>query len=79
MFPQEHKSIEELEETRKLYMTLFDIAKRNKLEDYEQFFLDKIEQSTEHRRLTEKYAEKEIKTKMIIFWQGLLDEVRRRL
>jgi len=79
MFPQEPKSIEELEETRKLYMTLFDIAKRNKLEDYEQFFLDKIEQSTEHRRLAERIAEKEIKTKMIVFWTGLLEEVRRRL
>ena len=79
MFPQEPKTIEELEETRNLYLMLFKIADKDKLKDYEQFFLDKIEQATRHRELTERYAEKEIKTKMIIFWKGLLEEVRRRL
>ena len=78
-FPQEPKTIEELEETRQLYLTLFDIADRDKLKDYEELFLDKIEIATRHRELTERFAEKEIKTKMIVFWTGLLEEVRRRL
>jgi len=79
MFPQEPKTIEELEEARDLYMAIFEIADRDKLKDYEEFFLDKIEEATRHRDLTERYAEKEIKTKMIVFWTGLLEEVRRRL
>ena len=79
MFPQEPKTIEELEETRNLYLALFAIANRDKLKNYEELFLDKIEQATRHRELTEIFGEKEIKTKMIIFWQGLLEEVRRRL
>lgn len=77
--PQEPKTIEELEETRNLYLALFEIASKDKLKDYEHFFLDKIEQATRHRELTERFAEKEIKTKMIVFWKGLLEEVRRRL
>ena len=79
MFPQEPKTIEELEETRNLYLALFEMSSRDKLKEYEELFLDKIETATRHRELTERYAEKEIKTKMIVFWTGLLEEVRRRL
>lgn len=79
VFPQEPKTIEELEESRKLYITIFDVSKRSKLEDYENYFLDKIEEATKHRELAESFAEKETKAKMIIFWKGLLEEVRRRL
>ena len=79
MFAQEPKTIEELEESRNLYLALFEISNRDKLKDYEELFLDKIEQATRHRELTEIFAEKEIKTKMIVFWSGLLEEVRRQL
>lgn len=79
MFPQEPKTVEELEESRRLYMTLFDIADRSKLKDHEQYFLDKVEETTRHIELVKGTPEEEIKSKMLIFWKGLLDEVRRRL
>lgn len=79
MFPQEPKTMAELEETRKLYITLFDMANMDKLKDYEQYFLDKVEEATEHRKLAESFKEKEIKSKMIVFWNAMLAEVRRRL
>lgn len=79
MFPQEPKTVEELEESRKLYLALFGMADLDKLKDYEQYFLDKIQEATRHRELAETLREKETKTKMIIFWTGLLEEVRRRI
>ena len=93
------KTIEELEESRQLYLSMFEAAKREKLEWYKKFFEDKIIESEEHIRMTEKLEEgiitkageyiklpketaekqKVTKTKMLAFWKGLLEEVRRRL
>ena len=95
IFPQEPKTVEELEESRKLYITLFNISNREKLEGYLYFFEDKIAETEEHIKLIERppaglrraawllkkgfLMEKETKTKMLIFWKGLRDEVKRRL
>ena len=79
MFPQEPKTIEELEESRKLYITIFNISKREKLEDYLHYFEDKVAETMEHLKLVETLREKEIKSKMLIFWKGLREEVKGRL
>lgn len=79
MFPQEPKTIEELEESRKLYITIFNISKREKLENYLHYFEDKIAETMEHLKLAETLGEKEVKSKMLIFWKGLREEVKGRL
>lgn len=79
IFPQEPKTIEELEESRKLYLTLFDMANHDKLIEYLDYFEGKEKEATEHEKLVESPAEKKVKTMMVIFWKGLIDDVKRRL
>lgn len=79
IFPQEPKTMEELEETRNLYLALFEIANHDKLVEYLDYFEEKEKEAKEHRELVESLAEKEVKSKMMIFWGALKAEVKRRL
>jgi len=78
-YPNEPKPLEELEETRKLYISLLDIAKRDKIIEYLDLFQQKLEEARLHREFAEEPIEKEYKTKLILLWEGLIEEAKRRL